>query len=101
MDQDGPHVRLKNVACIYRFYIQYRVRQSKLVCAPGAQPMGARTPARQSKHILHCKKRLAVFPSPAGVSLTKLSLAGNNLNLFKFISLNLIYLIIPRQGEFG
>ncbi len=26
---------------------------------------------------LHCKKRLAVFPSPAGISLTKLSLAGN------------------------
>ncbi len=25
------------------------------------------------------KKRLAVFPSPAGMSLTKLSLAGNNL----------------------
>jgi hypothetical protein len=24
----------------------------------------------------HCKKRLAVFPSPAGMSLTKLSLAG-------------------------
>ncbi len=37
---------------------------------------------------LHCKKRLAVFPSPAGMSLTKLSLVGNNL-------------IIPGQGEFG
>jgi hypothetical protein len=24
----------------------------------------------------HCKKRLAIFPSPAGMSLTKLSLAG-------------------------
>jgi hypothetical protein len=34
------------------------------------------------------KKRLAVFPSPAGMSLTKLSLAENNL-------------IIPLQGEFG
>jgi hypothetical protein len=34
------------------------------------------------------KKRLAVFPSPAGMSLTKLSLAGNNL-------------ILPGQGEFG
>jgi hypothetical protein len=32
------------------------------------------------------KKRLAIFPS--GVSLSKLSLAGNNL-------------IIPTQGEFG
>jgi hypothetical protein len=27
---------------------------------------------------LHCKKRSAVFPSPAGMSLTKVSLAGNN-----------------------
>jgi hypothetical protein len=27
---------------------------------------------------LHCKKRLAVLPPPAGMSLTKLSLAGNN-----------------------
>jgi hypothetical protein len=31
---------------------------------------------------------LAVFPSPAGISLSKLFLAGNNLN-------------IPGQGEFG
>ncbi len=28
---------------------------------------------------LHCKKRLANFQSPAGMSLTKLSVAGNNL----------------------
>jgi hypothetical protein len=34
------------------------------------------------------KKRLAIFPSQAEMSLTKLSLAGNNL-------------IIPGQGEFG
>ncbi len=33
------------------------------------------------------KKRFAIFPSPAGMSLTKLSLAGNNL-------------IIPAQREF-
>ncbi len=33
----------------------------------------------QAKYTVHCKKRLAVFPSPAGMSLTKLSLAGNNL----------------------
>ncbi len=38
--------------------------------------------------ILHCKKRLAIFPSPAGMSLTKLSLGGNNQ-------------IIPAQDEFG
>jgi hypothetical protein len=34
---------------------------------------------------LHCKKRFAIFPSPAGMSLTKLSLGGN----------------IPAQGEFS
>jgi hypothetical protein len=34
------------------------------------------------------KKRLTVFPSPAGMSLTKLSLAGNNLKILA-------------QGEFG
>jgi hypothetical protein len=27
---------------------------------------------------IHCKKRLAIFPSPAGMSLTRLSLARNN-----------------------
>ncbi len=34
------------------------------------------------------KKRLAIFPSLVGMSLTKLSLAGNNET-------------IPRQGKFG
>ncbi len=38
-------------------------------------------------HLPHCKKRLKVFPSSAGMSLTILSLAGSNL-------------IIPDQGEF-
>jgi hypothetical protein len=28
--------------------------------------------------LLHCKKRLTIFLSPAGMSLTKLSLDGNN-----------------------
>jgi hypothetical protein len=37
---------------------------------------------------IHCKKRFAILPSPAGMSLTKLSLDGNNL-------------IISVQGEFG
>jgi hypothetical protein len=37
---------------------------------------------------LHCKKKLAIFPSPAGMSLTKLSLGGKNF-------------IIPAQEEFG
>jgi hypothetical protein len=36
----------------------------------------------------HCKKNLTNFPTPAGMTLTKLSLAGNNL-------------IIPGQGDIG
>ena len=35
--------------------------------------------ARNNKCNLHCKKELAVFPSPAGMSLIKLFLGGNNL----------------------
>jgi hypothetical protein len=37
---------------------------------------------------IHCKKRFAIFPSPAGMSLTTLYLDGNNE-------------IIPVQREFG
>jgi hypothetical protein len=37
---------------------------------------------------IHCKKRLSFFLFPAGMSLTKLFMAGNNLS-------------IPGQGEFG
>ncbi len=43
--------------------------------------------ANKNKSTIHCKKRLASFPSAAGKLLTKLSLDGNNL-------------IIPAQGEF-
>jgi hypothetical protein len=43
---------------------------------------------KMDRKILHCKKRLAIFLSPDGMSLTTLSLARNNL-------------IIPDQGEFG
>ena len=34
------------------------------------------------KCLVHCKIRLVTFPSPVGLSLTKLSLGGNNLNIF-------------------
>jgi hypothetical protein len=48
------------------------------------------TPSQQLLFIkrLHCKKWLLIFPSLAGMSLTKLSLAWNNK-------------IIPGQWEFG
>jgi len=38
---------------------------------------------------IHCKKELVIFPSPAGMSLTKLSLGGKKLNYS-----------IPAQEEF-
>ncbi len=66
-------------------------------CSAGIleQPMGAIVtecrnrvviPARQATYTV--KKRFAIFPSPAGMSLIKLYPAGNNL-------------IIPGLGEFG
>ena len=42
--------------------------------------------ARNNKCNLHCKKELAVFPSPAWMSLTKLSILGGSNQ------------IIPAQG---
>jgi hypothetical protein len=35
-------------------------------------------PAKKGRILLHCKKMLSFFPSPAGISLTKLSLAVIN-----------------------
>jgi hypothetical protein len=42
--------------------------------------------------MLHRKKAFR-YSSPAGMSLTKLSLGGNNLYIYD--------VIIPAQGEFG
>ncbi len=39
-----------------------------------------RVPFGPKKVDTHCKKELAIFPSPAGMSLTKLSLAGKKLH---------------------
>ncbi len=39
--------------------------------------------AQSMETIIHCKKRLSIFPSPAWMSLTKLSLAGNNIKVHK------------------
>jgi hypothetical protein len=46
------------------------------------------SPASRMVAVLHCKKRLAFFSPPIGMSLTRHSLAGNNL-------------IISGQGEFS
>ncbi len=45
---------------------------------------------------LLCEKRLAIFPSPAGMSLTKLSLAGNYLPVFKVFRNNILPLFCYR-----
>jgi hypothetical protein len=55
---------------------------------PTMQLQGRKGKQQRPTIQLHCKKRLAIFPSPARMSLTKLSLAGKNV-------------IIPGQGEFG
>ncbi len=58
----------------------------------GSQPMCTAVHRSPNKlwrsNSIHCKKRLAVFPSQAGMSLTKLSLGGNNK-------------LFPGYGEFG
>jgi hypothetical protein len=55
----------------------------------GSRVIAIFLPKKVAKKVMeHCKKRLRIFLSPAGMSLTKLSLAGNNL-------------IFPGQSEFG
>ncbi len=82
---------------VYRWYTIYRKGNIYLSRRVGQASSTDDTERRKSKREkkgsktkthwpLHCKKRLDVFPSPAGTSLTKLSLAGNNY-------------IIPGQGE--
>jgi hypothetical protein len=61
---------------------------------PGAYLHSASYNTHNIEPTLHCKKRLAIFPSPAGISLTKLSLAWNNL-------ITWTNLIISGKGEFG
>jgi hypothetical protein len=55
-------------------------RRLRMKPTPGSGP---RPPPARALHFsvpVHCKKRLAIFLSLAGISLTKLSLAaGNNL----------------------
>jgi hypothetical protein len=67
-------------------------KDSDMITEDGTK--GQRTTVRKGRRLcggrtVHTVKKLAIFPShPAGLSLTKLSLAGNNL-------------IFPDQGEFG
>jgi hypothetical protein len=50
---------------------------------------------------IHRKKRLGTFLSPAGMSLSNLSLGGNKLMSLFNLSLGGNNLIIPAQGEIG
>jgi hypothetical protein len=47
---------------------------------------------------IHCKKWVVIFPLPAGMTLTKLSLAGNNQNIFTARE-NLVSDIPPGDGK--
>ncbi len=50
--------------------------------------------------MVHCKKRLAIFPSSAGImSLTKLSLAGNNLTTVIPARVSLVSDILAGDGK--
>jgi hypothetical protein len=44
------------------------------------------------------KKRLAIFPSPTGMSLTKLSLAGNNLMILGQGEQFFFYSVVSTMG---
>jgi hypothetical protein len=73
-------------------YVEYRVVsgvfQNTVLAPTPFPPSECVLPLTKGWGVLHCKKRIAAFPSPAGMSLTKLSLARNNL-------------IHTGQGEFG
>ncbi len=64
------------------------VRKSRVCSSSVLASTFVRFKISKTKQSLHGKKRFAVFPSPAGMSLSTLSLAGN-------------ILIFPGQGEFG
>jgi hypothetical protein len=44
---------------------------------PSPWPPGLSSAFYSVPGFIHCKKRLSIFPSPAGMSLTKLSMARN------------------------
>jgi len=74
-----PHVRvLCQILCEFlKIYLLHCRLENCAHCLRTF--MYSKFPGRDS---LHCKKRVASFPSPVGMSLTKLSLAGNNVYSF-------------------
>jgi hypothetical protein len=52
-------------------------------------------------YYVHCKKRLSIFPSPDGMSLTKLSLAGREKSTSFFNSGNITYMILALQSTYA
>ena len=94
-----PFFKAKNLHCnpivLFMHARQRAARVHVHVCAPepgsvrtqigGSDRPDVFTSCQARAKYKHCKKRLAIFPSPAGMSLTKLSLALN--------------LIIPGQGR--
>ncbi len=72
------------LACLFHPLILKSLLPSRppIQVVPSLQPLlqttSMITSLPPSRTILHCKKRFLIFLSPAGMSLTKLSLAGNN-----------------------
>jgi hypothetical protein len=93
------HITLKELAILSFSPGKHEVREllsfdiAKHMSFSLKRMLSAALKARRNPRSFHrsmytVKKSLSIFPSPAGMSLTKLSLAGK-------------ILIIPGQGEFG
>ncbi len=67
------YVLLHYVMCCFVMYCYTRMSRNRSM--PATRCLFLKVHA-----VLHCKKELAIFPSPAGMSLTKLSLGGKKLN---------------------
>jgi hypothetical protein len=63
------------------FADQQRLRDTSPIAGAGGREgvAGSQPTSTCTSRDMHCKKELAVFPSPAGMSLIKLFLGGNNL----------------------
>jgi hypothetical protein len=70
-------------ACIHTCSVRvaYTIKKGVTIFpSPAGMPLTKQSLAWNN---LHCKKRFGIFPSPAGMPLTKLSLAGIQFNYFR------------------
>jgi hypothetical protein len=67
----------RSMHCAVHTFLSSVIVVSRQFCVPTAAVINNSTWRR-----IHCQKRLAIFPTSAGMSLTKLSLAGSNFKVF-------------------